>query len=207
MDAFIKKYGLKSTYAYIDDVIIGGTTQAEHDVNLGRFMAAAADYGMQINETKCRFSVTSISYLGNIVSGGTYRPDPDRFKALLDFPTPTSLKQLNSLIGLFAYYAKWVPRCSELTLPLTQSKDFILKHHTVTKEAQVAIDELKRLLISASLAAPLMHLPMTLETDASEVAKGGTLSQNGIPVAFMFRTLSSAERSQSVVEREAGAVV
>ena len=109
MDAFIKKYGLKSTYAYVDDVIIGGTTQAEHDVNLGRYMAAAADYKMQINETKCRFSVTSISYLGNIVSGGTYRPDPDCFKALLDFPTPTSLKQLNSLISLFAYYTKWVP--------------------------------------------------------------------------------------------------
>ncbi len=70
MDAFIKK-NLEITFANTDDLIIGGTTQKVHDVNLARFSTAAKDYEMQINEAKCRFSVTSIFYLGNIVSGGT----------------------------------------------------------------------------------------------------------------------------------------
>ena len=92
LDNFIKRFNLKNTYAYIDDIIIGGATQAEHDLNLDAFMSAAAQFGMTINKEKCRFSVTSISYLGNIISDGTFKPDPDRFKALLDYPTPITLK-------------------------------------------------------------------------------------------------------------------
>jgi transposase InsO family protein len=210
MDNFISKFKLQNTYAYIDDLVIGGggtDAQAQHDYNLDAFMSAATKYGMQINEEKCRFSVPSISYLGNIISGGTFKPDPERFKALLDYPTPTTLRQLNGLIGLFAYYAKWIHNCSELTLPLTRSKEYIVKHKTLPIEAVAAIKELKTKLISASLAAPRLDTPLTLETDASAVALGGTLSQEGRPVAFMSRTLSTAEQNQSVVEREASAIV
>ena len=207
LDHFISKFNLQNTYAYIDDIIIGGSTQAEHDLHLDAFMSAAAQYGITINKDKCRFSVSSVPYLGNIISGRSFKPDPERFKALLDYPTPTTLKQLNSLIGLFAYYAKWIPRCSELTSILTKSKEHIAKYKILPNEALSAIHELKTKLISASLAAPRLDFPLTLETDASAVALGGTLSQEGRPIAFMSRTLSSAERNQSVIEREACAIV
>jgi len=207
MDNFISKFNLQNTYAYIDDVIIGGSTQAEHDLNLRAFMSAATQFGITINKEKCLFSVSSISYLGNIISDGMFKPDPDRFKVLLDYPTPTTLKQLNGLIGLFAYYAKWIPKCSELTLTLTKSKEYIVKYKTLPKDAVMAIHELKTKLISASLAAPRLNIPLTVETDASAVALGGTLSQEGRPIAFMSRTLSPAEQNQSVVEREACAII
>lgn len=50
LDNFIKRFNLKNTYAYIDDIIIGGATQAEHDLNLDAFMSAAAQFGMTINK-------------------------------------------------------------------------------------------------------------------------------------------------------------
>ena len=126
MDEFIKNNKLQKTYAYMDDIIIAGSTQNEHDTNLAAFKSAAESSGIEMNNEKCKFSQISLQFLGHIVGGGILKPDPERFKALLDYPIPTTLKQLNSLIGLFAYYAKWILNCTELTLPLTKSCDTIV---------------------------------------------------------------------------------
>ncbi len=41
MDSFIKDENLKCTYTYLDNVTVCGATQAEHDINLERFLQAA----------------------------------------------------------------------------------------------------------------------------------------------------------------------
>ena len=41
MDSLIKEEKLAGTFAYLDDITICGMTQAEHDVNLEKFMKAA----------------------------------------------------------------------------------------------------------------------------------------------------------------------
>ena len=49
--------------------------------------------------------------------------------------------------------------------------------------------------------------PVTLATDASEKAIGAVLTQDGKPVIFVSRILTSAEQRYSSIEREALAVV
>ena len=48
---------------------------------------------------------------------------------------------------------------------------------------------------------------LTVETDASESTISASLNQDGRPVAFFSRTLSSSERNHSSVEKEAYAIV
>ena len=67
---FIEKDNLRNTFAYIDDIIIGGATQEKHDENLATFQSAASDFRIQLNTDKCRFSQKTISFLGHIISGG-----------------------------------------------------------------------------------------------------------------------------------------
>lgn len=50
MPDFISDNGLDTTYAYLDDLIICGRTQEEHDKNLQRFLDAAEKYHLQLNE-------------------------------------------------------------------------------------------------------------------------------------------------------------
>ena len=93
------------------------------------------------------------------------KPDPERFQALQQYPVPINIKQLNSLIGFFAYYAKWIPNCTNLTTILTNSRDSISKNIPLPDEAISAIKQLKDQLTTASLATPYPNILFKIETD------------------------------------------
>ncbi|XP_066945262.1 uncharacterized protein [Macrobrachium rosenbergii] len=106
----IRTNGLEGVYAYLDDVVVCGNTQEEHDENLRRFMEAARRYNMILNEAKCVLSSHSIRILGYEISHNELRPDPSRLEALMNMPVPQTKKSLQRLTGLFAYYSRWIPR-------------------------------------------------------------------------------------------------
>ena len=103
---------------------------------------------------------------------------------------------------MFAYYAKWIPRYSDHIRPLIQSSTVPLSSAAVQ-----AFKELKTVLADATLQPLEEGVPYTVETDASNFCISATLNQNGRPVAFHSRTLSSSEMHHSAVEKEAYAIV
>ena len=83
---FITSEGLLDTFAHLDNVTISGKNQAHHDYNLERFLKAAKSRNLTYNPQKCIFSTRILNILGNVVSEGKIKPDPDRMKALYDLP-------------------------------------------------------------------------------------------------------------------------
>ena len=108
----IERNNCKGAFAYLDNITICGKTKEEHDANLQQFLEAAAKHNLTFNKNKCTYSSDCISLLGYQIHDRTLRPDPERVKTLLDIPVPKSKKELSRAIGLFAYYAKWLPRFS-----------------------------------------------------------------------------------------------
>ena len=106
MNDFITSEGLLDTFAYLDNVTICGKNQAHHDCNLERFLKAAKSRNLTYNSQKCVFSTRTLNILGNVVSEGEIRPDPDRMKALYDLPPPQTKKELKRILGLFSYYSQ-----------------------------------------------------------------------------------------------------
>jgi hypothetical protein len=106
---FISQNRLARTYAYIDDVIVGGDTLEEHDRNLKAFLEAAAKYNITLNEGKCQYRMREINYLGHTISDKTMRPDPERLKPLKEMPPPKDAPSLQRCLGLFSYYSQWLP--------------------------------------------------------------------------------------------------
>ena len=206
MDDIVRKFNLQKTYPYIDDVTICGRTKEEHDRNLSAFMETAKKVNLTLNLDKCVFGVTTIALLGHVIENGTKKPDPDRLKALHDFPTPTTMAQLNRLVGFFAYYAQWIQDYSNKIKPLLE----VRRENTFPLDESVImrISELKQDIGNACLAVPDKKAgQLILETDASGTALGASLTQAGRPLAFFSRTLSKEEQKLSTVEREAMAII
>ena len=111
-------------------------------------------------------------------------------------------KELQRILGLFSYYSKWVSNFSEIIQPLFQNEAFPLSNATIS-----AFRLMKNKLADATLQPIDKAVPFTVETDASDFTIAATLNQNGKPVAFHARTLSTSEQRHLAVEKEAYAVV
>ena len=165
-------------------------------------MIVAKQYHLTFNESKCTYSSSTIDLLGYRISPGTLQPDPQRVKPLLELPMPDNPKALRRVIGMFAYYAQWIPNYSDKIKPLVQTKNFPL-----SKEASSSYEDLKKCLTDVTLGVIDDSKVFTVETDASEVAISASLNQENKPVAFFSRTLNANEARHSIVEKEATAIV
>ena len=103
---------------------------------------------------------------------------------------------------MFSYYAQWISHFSDKINCLVQNRTFPLP-----SDCMNAFNSLKKELEEAALVTVDYTTPLTLESDASDIALAATLNQNGRPVAFFSRTLSSSEKLYSSVEKEAHAII
>ena len=109
---------LPGVVIYLDDVVIGGRDLDEHNHNLQTFLNRASEVNLQLSKEKCAFRGTSLRFLGHLIKNGSISPDPNRLAPFVDFPIPTTYKQLERFIGLAVYHAKWVPLFSKTMDPL-----------------------------------------------------------------------------------------
>ena len=179
MNTITTDNNLSATYAYIDDVIICGNSQEEHDRNLKNFKDITKKYNITLNESKCHYSLKKINYLGYTIANGSLCPDPERLKPLMNLPAPWDPASLRRTLGLLSYYSQWIPNYSSRIQPLLGCKDF-----PINSEAARCLDSLKDDIGRPSLAAWDEDPPLEVETDASDNSLGATLSQVGRPIAF-----------------------
>ena len=123
---FIEKENSKHTFPYLDNVTVAGKTQAEHDANVEAFLEAIKRNNFTLNDSKTITSVPKIQILGYEVGHGLIKPDPERLRPLKEFPPPTNFKLLHRVLGMFAYYAKWINCFADKIRPLADVTSFPL---------------------------------------------------------------------------------
>ena len=124
VDDITKQNDCKGTFAYLDNITVGGKTQREHDENLAKLLKLARECNLTFNNSKCVYSTDCVKLLGYQITEGCLKPDEDRVKTLLILPPPTSMKEQQRTVGLFAYYAQWIMQYSEKIKPLLQNCTF-----------------------------------------------------------------------------------
>ena len=202
IDKFIEDNNLQGVYSYVDNLYVGGKSQSEHDYNLKKLLEAASRHNFTFNEGKSLISTKTLDILGYRIENGNIFPDPNRVKPLLELPVPQDKKSLKRVVGMFAYYSKYIPKFSDRIIPLTKVSKFPLSPEEIK-----AFEVLKETLATATLAHIDENLPFVLETDASHFAISATLNQDGRPVAFYSRTFQGSEKGHSSVEKEAQAII
>jgi hypothetical protein len=125
--------------------------------------------------SKCSFFQKEIHYLGHMVSGEGISVDPEKVKAILEWPVMKNAHEVRSFMGLAGYYQRFVEGFSKITKPITTLQRKGVKYEW-TEEFNSALIELKRLLTSAPiLRVSDMEKDFMVYTDASKQGLGGML--------------------------------
>lgn len=149
-------------------------------------------WNIDLKLEKSEFHVPEVSFLGFRVSKGSLQIDPGKIQAVLDWPRPTSIKQVQRFLGFSNFYRRFIRNVAE---PLSAMTRKSAKPFMWTCRADQAFNKLKRLFTSAPiLNLPDSELPFVLEVDASDVGVGAVLSQRSKsdklhPCAFFFVSL------------------
>ena len=91
--------GLKGVVCLIDDVLVCGTTQEEHDQNLLAVLRRIQESGLTLNREKCEFSKSSIKFLGQVMDTKGIRADPEKIKTITSMPKPTNVTELRRFLA------------------------------------------------------------------------------------------------------------
>lgn len=197
---------------YLDDIIIFSTSLQEHLTNIKKVFDRLRQCNLKIQLDKSHFLSKEVAYLGHIVTPEGVKPNPDKIKAIKEYPIPRTTKQIKGFLGLLGYYRKFIPDFAKVTKPLSKCLKKDAKINIHDKEYQECFELCKHLLTNEPiLQYPDFNKPFNLTTDASNAAIGAVLSQGSIgndkTVAYASRTLSDTESSYSTIEKEALAIV
>ena len=202
---------LSGVLCYLDDILMWGSTEQEHDERVTAVLSRLQDKGLKLQASKCAFRMSEMSYLGYIISNTGIKTDPSKVQAINDAPSPTSVKQLQAFLGSIGFYRRFLPSFSTVVEPL----NILLRAKTKWvwgKEQERAFRKAKDLLLnSEALMLFDPKLPLVVVADSSAYGIGAVLCHKvgklERPICFASRSLTSAERNYSQLEKEALAMV
>ncbi|GBG74618.1 hypothetical protein CBR_g19025 [Chara braunii] len=191
---------------YLDDILVFSRTLQEHQGHLRQVLEKLREANFKINAKKCKWAKTQVLYLGHVLDGDGIKPEDSKIAAIRDWPTPRTLTELRSFLGLANYYRKFVRNFSTIVAPLRR----LLKKEAIRqwdRDCTSALRKLKRALIEypvLKVADP--SLPFVVTMDASQYGIGAVLQQNDDngyrPVEFMLARMPSEKVATSTYERE-----
>jgi hypothetical protein len=143
-----------------------------------------------------------VSFLGYVVTSQGIEVDSSKIEAMQSWPTPMTVTQIWSFVGLAGFYRWFVRDFSSIAAPL----------HELTKKGipfscGTTQDEAFTILKGKLTHAPLLQLPdfnkmFELECDASGIGLGGVLLQEGKHVAYFSEKLKCSLLNYATYDKE-----
>jgi hypothetical protein len=137
-----------------DDILIYSGSFDQHVQHLKSVLQLLAQDKWQVKISKCSFVQRQIDYLGHVTSEQEVATDPRKITAIEEWPTPATVKELRSFLGLAGYYPKFVKNFGIICRPLTD----LLKKHEVFIWTQYHQQTFHALKLALS-QAPVLALP------------------------------------------------
>ena len=102
----------------MDDILIATANPDDHILILQKLFNLLSRNKLKLKLSECHFLQTSIDYLGYMADCKGIRPNNSHIESLKIYPIPVNRRALQSCIGLFSYFCKFVPDFSRIAGPL-----------------------------------------------------------------------------------------
>ncbi|KMQ85071.1 hypothetical protein RF55_16630 [Lasius niger] len=197
---------------YIDDILIPTATIEENLKVLKEVLFTLKRYKLKLNLAKCLFLKKKIEFLGYMVSADGITMSSRHIQAIIDFPQPKTVKEVQSYLRLTSYFRRFIRDYAVKAKPLAA---------LTKKNAKFNFDkdcvDLFELLKKELTSAPVLHIynpsaATELHTDASMHGFGAILLQkqkysNWAPIAYFSKATTDTEKRYHSYELETLAIV
>ena len=158
---------------------------------------------MKLNPAKCTFGVSAGKFLGFIVNNRGIEANPDKIKAVLDMPLPSSIKEVQRLTRRIAALSRFVSRASDKCQPFFQVLKKAFQWDAHYKEAFAALKTY--LSFPPILVSPYEGELLTLYLALSDFSTSAVLIRDKDrvqhPVYYCSRALRGAEERYLKMEK------
>ena len=207
MESCLGELNLRWCIICLDDIIVFSQTPEEHLVRLQAVFDKLKAAGLKLKPSKCELFKKETNYLGHVVGQEGVTTNPDKIKAVTEWPRTTTVTEVRSFLGFVHYYRRFIPNFSKVAKPLNtilqnfegtsnQKKKFKVNWGP---EQQEAFETKQSLCTEAPIPAYAdFKIPFILHTDASSDGLGAVLYQyqdnQRRVIAYASRSLSLSER-------------
>ena len=118
MQSSLGELNLSWCIIYLDDIIVFSQIPEEHLVRLQAVLDKLKDARLKLKPSKCELFKKQILYLGPVVGYKGVTTDPDKMKAVTEWPRTTTVTEVRSFLGFVSYYRRFIPNFSKVAKPL-----------------------------------------------------------------------------------------
>ena len=196
---------------YFGDIIIFSDDLSTHWQHVRKVLEKLKEKEIKFKLKKCVFAAEEVPYLGHVINGNTTRTQEEKLKAILEWPTPRKIKDIEGFRGLAGYYRQYIDKYSDRMKPLNErirTRTFLWgeKEEEAFKTIKNKYKENQVLILFDS------EKQIWVFADASNYALGAMICQKDEkermrPVLFYSRKLLPAEMNYSTADKELLAIV
>jgi hypothetical protein len=178
---------------FIDDILVYSKNDSDHEEHLRVVLEKLQDNQLYAKFSKCEFWIEKVPFLGHIISKGGISVDPAKVTMVVGWKISSSVKEVQSLLGLAGYYRCFIEGFSKIVKPMTslleKGKEFKWTH-----ECQESFNQLRfKLMSTAMLIMPDLQKGFDIYCDASRQGLGCVLMQEGHVITYASRQLRKHE--------------
>jgi len=183
----------------------------EHKRIVKQVLQILANNKLSLYPKKCKFHQTKIEYLGVILSQNSVETNPTKTKGVAQWPEPRNKREVRQFLGFCNFYRRFILGFAQVARPLTELTG--KKAWKWQEKEKSAFNKLKNKMTNPPISViPHPKQKMRLETDASEYAIGGVLSQqqednSWKPVVYLSKAMNETERNYEIYDRKLLAIM
>eukprot|EP00253_Pinus_taeda_P025282 PITA_25282 len=198
MNEVLKEFIGKFVIVYLDDILVYRRYKEEHLRHLNYVLQRLQQEKLLLNLKKFLFLKEELVYLGFVISAEGLKMDPEKIKAIVEWPSPKSVFEVRSFHSLSSFYRKFINNFSKINAPIIETikKDKHPFKWIVEAERNFQLLK-KKVTENHVLVLPDFNKTFQVKCDASAEAIGGVLSQEYRPIAYFSEKLNDAKRKYS----------